>query len=294
MNHDHRNERNQPEHRAGESGRYGRERWRGDESRYDEDRMQGAGGYSPRYAPEFHAGDEDRGGERFSSREPRFGEGREGGRYYSQGSGGGMYSGGYTGQTQRGYGGDDDMRGSRYGGFGGRGSGGDFGEEQRYGGSQRTGQYGNYLGYGGAQGGGYGREAGGGMERGGRDWGFDNTRRGMEGSRTQRRGPKGYTRSDERIKDDVCERLMQQHDVDLEEVSIEVQNGKVTLEGSVPERRMKHAIEDVACNCYGVRDVENRVRVADRNAESNDGDGGSMARRGSSTRGTGATSQTRQ
>ena len=54
---------------------------------------------------------------------------------------------------------------------------------------------------------------------------------------------------------------MQSVHIDAAEVSIEVKEGKVTLEGTVPERRMKHAIEDMAEACPGVSDVENRLRV---------------------------------
>jgi hypothetical protein len=79
--------------------------------------------------------------------------------------------------------------------------------------------------------------------------------------RSQRRGPKGYTRSDDRIKEDICEQLMQSAHIDASEITIEVQSGRVMLEGSVPERRMKHAIEDLADSVAGVNDVENKIRV---------------------------------
>ena len=79
-------------------------------------------------------------------------------------------------------------------------------------------------------------------------------------SRT-RRGPKNYARSDERIREVICERLIQEQAVDVSDVSVRVQNGRVTLEGSVPERMMKHAIEDVVDRCWGVQDVDNLIRV---------------------------------
>ncbi len=80
--------------------------------------------------------------------------------------------------------------------------------------------------------------------------------------RFQRRGPKGYTRSDDRIKEDICEQLMQSAYIDASEIAIEVRGGRVTLEGSVPERRMKHAVEDLADSVAGVNDVENKIRVS--------------------------------
>ncbi len=74
-------------------------------------------------------------------------------------------------------------------------------------------------------------------------------------------GPKGYTRSDERLREDISERLMQAYDIDSSEVTVQVQGGKVVLDGTVPSRHMKHAIEDIADGAPGVQDVDNRIRV---------------------------------
>lgn len=76
-----------------------------------------------------------------------------------------------------------------------------------------------------------------------------------------RSGPKGYKRSDERLKEDVCERLMRDPRVDASDVSVEVHEGKVSLTGNVPERSMKHTVEDIVDSCMGVSDIDNRVRV---------------------------------
>lgn len=76
-----------------------------------------------------------------------------------------------------------------------------------------------------------------------------------------RRGPKGYVRSDEHVRDDVCERLYRSHRVDVSDVSVQVSSGTVSLQGSVCERRMKHDIEDIVEHCFGVRDIDNRIRV---------------------------------
>lgn len=75
------------------------------------------------------------------------------------------------------------------------------------------------------------------------------------------RPPKGYRRSDERVKEDICERIMSRGDIDAGDVMIEVSAGRVTLDGVVIERWMKYAIEDIADQCSGVEDIENRVRV---------------------------------
>lgn len=74
-------------------------------------------------------------------------------------------------------------------------------------------------------------------------------------------GPKGYTRSDEAIREDVCERLAKEEWLDLSEVEIDVSGGEVILRGSVASRRQKHAIEDVAAEVAGVIDVTNELRV---------------------------------
>lgn len=76
------------------------------------------------------------------------------------------------------------------------------------------------------------------------------------------RGPKGWARDDKRLFDDVCVRLTEDPVVDPSDVVVKVDAGEVTLEGSVPDRRMKRRAEDVAWSVGGVRDVHNRLRVA--------------------------------
>lgn len=78
----------------------------------------------------------------------------------------------------------------------------------------------------------------------------------------QRRGPKNYKRSDERVHEDVCERLSHTQHIDARDVLVEVKDGTVSLIGSVPHRQMKYWIEDLVADCPGVTDVENKLRVA--------------------------------
>ncbi|WP_208542783.1 BON domain-containing protein [Luteimonas yindakuii] len=80
------------------------------------------------------------------------------------------------------------------------------------------------------------------------------------------RGPKGYTRSDERIMENLCEQLAEDDDVDASDISVEVRDGVATLTGTVSHRWMKHRAEDLAEACSGVKDVENRIRVGGRGA----------------------------
>ena len=83
----------------------------------------------------------------------------------------------------------------------------------------------------------------------------------------ERRGPKNYRRADERIREDICEGLIGASHLDASEVSVDVTDGVVTLQGIVPERRMKYAIEDVAADCRGVREIDNHIRVVRGGAE---------------------------
>lgn len=80
------------------------------------------------------------------------------------------------------------------------------------------------------------------------------------GSQRRGKGPKGYQRSDERIKEDVNEALMDAG-IDASEVEVEVSGGVVTLTGTVSQRGDRYQAEHVAVGCSGVKDVENNVRV---------------------------------
>jgi len=44
------------------------------------------------------------------------------------------------------------------------------------------------------------------------------------------RGPKGYERSDDRIREDVCDRLMDDPEVAASNLTVEVRGGEVILE----------------------------------------------------------------
>jgi osmotically-inducible protein OsmY len=74
------------------------------------------------------------------------------------------------------------------------------------------------------------------------------------------RGPRGYTRSDERLLETVCEQLTDDPRIDASGIEVEVQQQVVTLRGSVPDRRTKYAVEELVENA-GARDIENQLRV---------------------------------
>ena len=87
---------------------------------------------------------------------------------------------------------------------------------------------------------------------------------GSEYSRHIGRGPKGYTRSDDRIKEDICDRLTDDPSIDASEVEVKVSNAEVTLTGTVDSREAKHRIEDCAETISGVKNVQNNLRVQDK------------------------------
>lgn len=75
------------------------------------------------------------------------------------------------------------------------------------------------------------------------------------------RGPKGYVRSDERIREDVCDRLNDDDEVDARDITVTVKNADVILEGTVNDRRSKHRAEDIAESVSGVKNVTNQLRA---------------------------------
>lgn len=75
------------------------------------------------------------------------------------------------------------------------------------------------------------------------------------------RGPKGYIRSDERIREDVSDRLTDDWLVDASNIEVTVASAEVTLSGTVDSRQAKRRAEDCAESVSGVRNVQNNLRV---------------------------------
>jgi osmotically-inducible protein OsmY len=66
---------------------------------------------------------------------------------------------------------------------------------------------------------------------------------------------------DECLRGEIVERLKQAGHTDAGDIAVDVQAGKVTLTGSVPDPRARHRIEDLVDACPGVQDVENHIHV---------------------------------
>jgi osmotically-inducible protein OsmY len=90
------------------------------------------------------------------------------------------------------------------------------------------------------------------------------------------KGPAGYQRSDERIRELVCESLTDDDEIDASHVEVEVCGGEVTLSGVIDDRGARRAAEDCAYSVSGVRDVQNRLRVRVDRASSNPSSAGAV------------------
>jgi osmotically-inducible protein OsmY len=197
------------------------------------------------------------------------GEGGTGGGWTGGGYGGGYLGG--RGSSRSGYGGEGQDWSDT--GYGNEGFGGYYGG---YGGSYGRGQDWSRSGYGEGWAGGR-REAGYGRGREqDRSW-FDRATDEVsswfgddDAERRRRRdqerghygkGPRGYSRSDERIREDVNDRLTDDWQVDASEIEVMVSSAEVTLNGTVNSREEKRRAEDLAENVSGVRHVQNNLRV---------------------------------
>lgn len=217
-------------------------RWRGD---------YGSGSpYSP--SREYQSGREE-----YSTSD--WGRGREAGRHYGETSGGGYrqrynYPTGFrSGETERTYG--EGGRGYQdYGRRYGRGEGRDYDYERgRYGPAEDRGwwdrasdEVASWFG----------------DEEAMRRRRLDERREEYRG-----RGPKNYHRSDERINEDVNDRLSEGY-LDASDIEVKVENSEVTLTGTVNSRLDKRRAEDLAESVSGVTNVENRLRVKQGETES--------------------------
>jgi len=223
---------------------------------------------------------------------------------------------GYQGRTQERSWGNQDRgyQGSNYGGQGGYGQSwndqghggfqGNQGNQRGWGSQDRSyeGSYGNQSGRE-AQGRGFGGGYGGDWRgQGGRDQRFGNMGETNYGnpsygnsnygsSSTKGRAPRGYKRSDERIQDDICDRLMQDGRVDASDVEVKVSNGEVTLTGTIESRSLKHHIENMVDAISGVQEIHNQLRIkrADQAQMSDDKGMNDKTSMGKSGQGTAAT-----
>jgi hypothetical protein len=75
------------------------------------------------------------------------------------------------------------------------------------------------------------------------------------------RGPKDYRRSDDRIREEVCDLFTDDWRLDASEVTVKVEGAEVVLTGTVTTRDQKRRAEEIAERVRGVGDVHNQIRV---------------------------------
>ena len=204
--------------------------------------------------------------------------------------------GGYLGQggQQMGYieRGDRDRgdRGDMSGGRGVQHQGGMYGQggynEGMYGRSGPQHRYGSQ----GYQA--WGQQQQGGQQRGGMGSGAQGisgqqgwNEQGMNLSAGHRgKGPAGYTRTDDRIREIVCEVLTDDDHIDATNIEVSVKNGEVTLSGAVEDRGQKRMAEDRIENLSCVKDVVNQLRVGSRDRSRSSSDTSSTLSSSTSSR----------
>jgi osmotically-inducible protein OsmY len=84
------------------------------------------------------------------------------------------------------------------------------------------------------------------------------------------RGPKNYRRSDERIREEISDRLTDNEWIDASDVDLNIANGEVILSGTVDSRYAKRLAEDIAESVSGVANVQNNLRVRNYQAAAPD------------------------
>ncbi|HWS87307.1 MAG TPA: BON domain-containing protein [Pyrinomonadaceae bacterium] len=108
-----------------------------------------------------------------------------------------------------------------------------------------------------------------------RSWlgsGDDDRERGRHGDESRRAlgrgegkfrglGPKNYRRSDDRLREEVCDRLTDNEWLDASGVEVNVVAGEVILTGMVDSRYAKRLAENIADSVSGVSNVQNNLRV---------------------------------
>lgn len=82
------------------------------------------------------------------------------------------------------------------------------------------------------------------------------------------KGPKGWKRSDERLKEEVCEVLFRDQHLDATNIEVSVQDGNVTLSGTIDSRFGKRHAEECIEHLSGVEDIRNEIKISKTEGQS--------------------------
>jgi osmotically-inducible protein OsmY len=93
------------------------------------------------------------------------------------------------------------------------------------------------------------------------NWGQHSDNEWRRSGQHRGKGPKGYKRLDERIREEINDVLSDDDQLDASDIVVSVDNGEVSLSGTVSDRRSKRRAEDLVEEISGVTNVENRIKV---------------------------------
>jgi osmotically-inducible protein OsmY len=86
-------------------------------------------------------------------------------------------------------------------------------------------------------------------------------RGGMGGQSFRGRGPRGYQRTDDRVREIICEMLTEDPAIDASDIAVVVTSSVVTLDGTVIDRWTKYQVEELTESVSGVKEVRNQLRI---------------------------------
>lgn len=64
--------------------------------------------------------------------------------------------------------------------------------------------------------------------------------------------------------EEICQRLTDHPRIDASDIDVQVEQGEVTLTGTVRDKSAKWHVEDLVVSSRGVREVHNRLRTHSR------------------------------
>lgn len=94
------------------------------------------------------------------------------------------------------------------------------------------------------------------------DWSSDPRSESFREKTHHGKGPRNYTRTDKYLREEVCEALLLNPELDPERIDVEVEEGVVTLRGHVHHRHDRWLAEDIVREVSGVKDVVNLIARA--------------------------------
>jgi osmotically-inducible protein OsmY len=75
------------------------------------------------------------------------------------------------------------------------------------------------------------------------------------------RTSRGYTRPDDRIRDDICGHMTGDSHLDASEIEVKVEDGEVLLSGSIADQSERRRAEELTAGISGVKNVRNGLRI---------------------------------